>query len=146
MITCQIEAISYEELAKSMSEQAQSTFASLKDNEWRTAFATKLHTYAEFCITRDNSNIVGMIAFYSNCHDIGYAYISHVYVSPLYRRKGLFTCMYNCVEEYVRKKGFTEIRLEVDKANLTAISSYTKLGFAFLCEAKSSSLYMRKKL
>ena len=87
-----------------------------------------------------------MIAFYANGKGADYAYIPHVYVSPDYRGKGLFSKMFRIVEDYVRTRGFTEIRLEVDNNNCSAKSAYLRNGFVQVKAASPSSAYLVKDL
>lgn len=129
MIAYQIGRLSYDELVAYMRRQADDTFPSLKDEERLLAFATKLHAHAEFCLCRDDRELVGLIAFYANGQGADFAYISLVYVSPDYRKKGLFSRMLSIVEEHVREKSFSEIRVEVLKSNDNAIKCYLNDGF-----------------
>lgn len=144
MITCQIETIAFEELLNYMRFQANEAFPSLKDETKLLAFATKLHENAEFCLCRDEEDLVGMIAFYANGKGANFAYMPHVYVSPSYRVKGLFSKMLSIVEDYMRTKGFTEIRLEVDNNNGRAKSAYLRNGFVQGNIASPNSIYMTK--
>lgn len=143
-ITCKIEPISLEELLIYMRFQANEAFPSLKDKTKLHAFATKLYENAEFCLCRDEGNLVGMIAFYANGQGADFAYIPHVYVSPNYRKVGLFSRMLNTIEKYVQEKGFSEIRLEVEKDNDFAQSAYLRNGFTQYGIAGTDSIYMSK--
>lgn len=145
-ITSKIESISLEELLIYMRFQANEAFPSLKDKTKLLAFATKLHENAEFCLCRDEGKLVGMIAYYANGQGVDFAYIPHVYVSPNYRKIGLFSRMLNTIEEYVIKKGFSEIRLEVENDNWGAQSAYLKNGFLQKKIASPKSIYMVKSL
>ena len=128
-ISCQIESIALDELLHYMRFQADEAFPSLKDEVWLQTFTNKLHSNAKFCLCRDNNEPIGMIAFYANGQGADFAYIPHVYVSPDYRQKGLFTRMLGAVASYVKERGFHEIRLEVDKQNKRALQSYQCNGF-----------------
>lgn len=143
-ITCIIESISLEELLIYMRFQANEAFPSLKDKTKLLAFATKLHENAEFCLCRDEGKLVGMIAYYANGQGADFAYMPHVYVSPNYRKVGLFSRMLNTIEKYVQEKGFSEIRLEVEKNNLFALSAYLRNGFTQYGIASPDSIYMSK--
>ena len=143
-IICKIESISLEELLAYLRFQANEAFPSLKDNTKLLAFATKLHGNAEFCLCRDEGKLVGMIAYYANGQGADFAYIPHVYVSPKYRNKGLFATMLNKAECNIKKKGFSEIRLEVEKDNVIAQSAYLRYGFTQYSIASPCSIYMSK--
>ena len=145
-ITCKIEPISVEELLNYMRFQANEAFPSLKDEERLLSFATKLHENAEFCLCRDEEKLVGMIACYANGQGADFAYIPHVYVSPNYRKIGLFSRMLKTIEKYVQEKGFSEIRLEVENDNWGAQSAYLKNGFLQKKIASPKSIYMVKSL
>lgn len=144
MITCQIEPISIDELQDYMHRQADDVFPSLKNEEHLLAFAQKLHTYADFCLCRHDGQLVAMIAFYANGQGAKFAYISHVYVSPGYRQQGLFSRMLNTMISYVIAKGFSEIRLEVDKKNKVALQTYLRNGFNIGDVADTHSVYMMR--
>ena len=145
-ITCQLEQISLEELTAYMRFQADESFPSLKAENKLHAFASKLHDNADFCVSRDNGEMVGMIAYYANGQGADFAYISHVYVSPEYRKMNLFTTMFERVKLDVRHKGFTEIRLEVSKDNTIAQSAYSRNGFSPIEIESSDSIFMSKSL
>lgn len=145
-ITCQIEQIDYDELLGFMRQQAEDAFPALKDEEHLLAFSKKLYTHAELCLCRDNGKLVGMIAFYANGQGADFAYITHVYVSPKYRGWGLFAKMLQVMEKFVMKRGFAEIKLEVDNDNLRAQKAYIKQSFKIDSSANLNSKYMVKKL
>lgn len=144
-----IEQLQLDELKAFLREQAEDAFPDLKDEQRLNMLAEKWATNAEFCVCRDEKNLlVGMIAFYDNQPESGIAYIPHVYVSIEYRRNGFFTSMLDIVSSYVKEKGFHEIRLEVDKQNKCAQHSYQSNGFIIMCSSnsKGNSFYMRKQL
>lgn len=146
IITCQIESITFEELLHYMRFQANEAFPSLRDENRLLTFATKLHDNAEFCLYRDEGKVVGMIAFYANRRGASFAYIPHIYVEPKYRGLGVFSQMLHKIEDYVKSKGFSEIKLEVNKNNQRAQHAYHNHGFIESNEASASSIYMYKVL
>lgn len=125
----QIEQLDFDELCAFMRFQAEDAFPSLKDEGRLLSFATKLHAHAEFCVCRDDRELVGLIAFYANGQGADFAYIPLVYVSPDYRKKGLFSRMLSIVEKHVKERSFSEIRVEVLKNNDNAIKCYLNDGF-----------------
>ena len=145
-ITCQLEQISLEDLIAYMRFQADEAFPSLKDENKLHAFASKLHENANFCISRDKGELVGMIAYYANGQGTDFAYIPHVYVSPEYRKMKLFAAMLKIVVLDVKQKGFAEIRLEVRKDNTIAQSAYLRNGFSPIDVESSDSIFMSKSL
>lgn len=146
-MTYQIERLEFEELCAFLRLQAEDSFPNLKNEERLKMLAEKWSEYAEFCICRDDDEkLAGMIAFYSNNVLVGFAYIAHVYVTPEYRRHGLFSKMLEKMEVYVSGKGFHEIRLEVGKNNHSAQSAYLRNGFSQEANATTESDYMVKPL
>lgn len=134
-MTIAIEHLSLKELKSFLREQALDTFPALKDEHRLTMLAAKWYEHAEFCTCRDDSGqLVGMIAFYANQPETGIAYIPHIYVSPAYRGRGIFSQMLQRVVTNIKQKGYTSIKLEVSKDNMTAQKAYIKQGFQFLPE------------
>lgn len=145
-MTIAIEQLSLPELKSFLREQAQDAFPSLKDEDKLNVLAEKWQSHAEFCTCRLDNRLVGMIAFYANDSETGLAYIPHVYVSPFHRREGLFSKMLKLIEESITTRGFTKIKLEVDKNNLNAQAVYQKNGFSIIGETSLTSLYMTKMI
>ena len=67
---------------------------------------------------------------WSDWHCCWYLWIQSVYVSPDYRRNGVFTAMYNEVLKLAESEGVTQVRLYVDKDNKKAQTVYQKLGMS----------------
>lgn len=145
-MTIAIEQLSLSELKSFLREQAQDAFPSLRDEDKLNVLAEKWQSHAEFCTCRLDNRLVGMIAFYANDSETGLAYIPHVYVSPFHRREGLFSKMLKLIEESITTRGFTKIKLEVDKNNLNAQAVYQKNGFSIIGETSLTSLYMTKMI
>ena len=145
----QIERLGFEELSAFLRLQAEDSFPDLKEEERLNLLAEKWSKYAECSTCRnDDGHLIGMIAFYANAQGVEFAYIPHVYVSPKYRCKGIFSCMLEMVEKYTKEKGFFEIRLEVDKQNKRAQQSYQCNGFDIMPSQNPDiqSFYMSKKI
>lgn len=137
-----MDQISLSELSDYLHFQAEDTFPALKDEQRLAMLAEKWYHHAEFCTCRDDSGqLVGMIAFYANQPETGIAYIPHIYVSPAYRGRGIFSQMFQKVVAYVKQKGYTSIKLEVSKDNMTAQKAYIKQGFQFLPEKNRGVLH-----
>lgn len=145
-MTIAIESLSLLELKAFLREQALDAFPALQDEGRLTMLAEKWHTHAEFCTCRDEGILVGMIAFYANQPECGVAYIPHVYVSPGFRRQGAFRQMLQTVESNIEKKGFKEVKLEVQNENTRAQKAYLKYGFSVLSTSDDNSIYMNKLL
>jgi ribosomal protein S18 acetylase RimI-like enzyme len=56
--------------------------------------------------------------------------ISHVAVSPEYRRRGIATLLLAQAENEAREQGFTKLVLEVEIGNSSAFKAYEKFGFS----------------
>jgi len=57
-----------------------------------------------------------------------YWWIQSVYVVPEYRRKGVFTSLFNAVDSAAKEEGVRSIRLYVDRTNSSAQECYHKQG------------------
>lgn len=147
-MTFQIERLEFEELCSFLRLQAEDSFLDLKDDNRLKMLAEKWSSNAECSTCRnDVGQLIGMIAFYANGKGVDFAYIPHVYVSPMYRRKGVFSKMLEFVERYITEKGFREIRLEVAKHNNRAQHSYQCNGFDIMPSLNTGhSFYMSKKV
>jgi len=60
------------------------------------------------------------------------AYIFSFRVKPQYRKIGLGTSIMKFIEENLQKRGYSEIRLNVAKDNLTALRLYESLGYRII--------------
>jgi ribosomal protein S18 acetylase RimI-like enzyme len=146
-MTFQIEQLGLEELSAFLCLQAEDSFPDLKDEERLKMLAEKWSKYAECSTCRtDEGLLVGMIAFYANGQGTDFAYIPHVYVSLEYRQQGLFGKMLRMMEAYVKQKGYTEIKLEVNNDNVIAKNSYLRQGFVENMIASEETIYMIKTI
>ena len=59
-----------------------------------------------------------------------YLWIQSVYVSPVYRRNGIYKAMYDEVLKLAKSEGISQVRLYVDKDNEKAQTVYQKLGMS----------------
>lgn len=146
-MTITIEHLQLEELKTFLHIQADDAFPDLKDENRLSILAEKWHKYAEFCTCRDEKNLlVGMVAFYANQPSEGIVYIPHVYVASRHRCKGIFKRMLYEVECIARERGFSVMKLEVQKDNKNALRSYERTGFLLTGVASSKSLFLTKVL
>jgi ribosomal protein S18 acetylase RimI-like enzyme len=58
-----------------------------------------------------------------------YAYLGFMYVKPEYRGNSVNKLVIEKLQEWCKKQGINECRLEVYQDNLPAIKAYEKLGF-----------------
>lgn len=142
-----IEPLPLEELQAFLREQAEDAFPDLKDEQRLTMLSEKWHANAEFCICcNGEGRLVGMIAFYANQPESGVVYIPHVYVSVAHRGQNLMSSMLNTIKEYVKKRGFLYMRLEVEKSNERAHKAYAHYGFSVVGDATVKSIFMQYKI
>lgn len=59
-----------------------------------------------------------------------FAYLGFMYVKPEHRGKGLNQLILDALLDWAKRRGLTEIRLEVYSDNASAIKAYQKAGFA----------------
>ena len=59
-----------------------------------------------------------------------YLWIQSVYVSPDYRKNGIYKAMYEEVMRLARSEGISQVRLYVDKDNKKAQTVYQKVGMS----------------
>ena len=77
----------------------------------------------------ENQTLVGLIAAYFNDLNKGAGFITNVSVLKNYMGQGIASeLLKNCIQ-YARQKKITEMQLEVDKKNMTAILFYKKYNF-----------------
>ena len=145
-ITCQIEKPSYAELLGYMRFQIADAFPLLRGEERIKSFTDKLYAHAKFCLCRDNGYLVGMMAYYANGKGADFVYLSQAYISPSYRKKGLYNRMLAIVTNDARERGFHEMRLEVDKENKTAITCHLSNGFVKIETDTPNSFFMNKAI
>jgi ribosomal protein S18 acetylase RimI-like enzyme len=139
-----IERLSLTELKSFLQKQADEFFFDLRDKNRLTTLAEKWSTLALFSTCRDERmDLVGMIAFYANRCEGKVSYIPHVYVSSEYRGFKVFSSMMRLVEDYVKRKGYIYLRLEVKKDNIIAQRAYLHYGFSFIEDASESSFFMQ---
>ena len=57
-----------------------------------------------------------------------YWWVQSVYVKPAHRGRGLFRAMYSKVKDMATQKGVSQVRLYVERTNLSARQVYEKVG------------------
>lgn len=97
------------------------------------------------CITV-NSKVAGFISYYCNDSIMKNGYISMLVVRGAFQGKGLGTLLMNSAINNCRCNGMERIRLEVDRANETAIGFYQKIGFMKEGNASEHSDYYVMKI
>lgn len=90
--------------------------------------------HVDFIVAEIESNVIG--CGYSRIQKAKpylkhqeYAYLGFMYVQPSHRGKGINQMIIEKLRELAKKRGMTELRLEVYAGNLSAIKAYEKAGF-----------------
>ena len=107
-------------------------FPDFNDDHFLESRAKKISNLADFITCRTLSgNLIGMIAFYMNRPPL--CYISHVSLLGGYKGQGLLN-------------GYTLMKLEVLKSNISAINSYCNCGFKIIDNDSSERFFMVKEI
>ena len=110
------------------------------------AYAEKLSKYANFYLGVENEEPFGLSVFYSNDKISKTAYISLIGIKETKRNKGLGGWLLSKSEDKAKEDGMTQISLEVDCDNNSAISFYERKGYTVSTKSQRNSLYMNKQL
>lgn len=133
---------SKEEIIAVMENCSDSFFDQSKsNNDSVNSMADKFYQYAVVFAAYYNQEAAGFIAFYCNDNVTFQAYLSMIVVSNKYHNLGIGSKLLNKMEQYCTKRGFKNIKLEVNKENFRAIDFYTKRGFEWCGPASSQSDY-----
>ena len=84
-----------------------------------------------YYIAEDNGEIAGSFLITPEWSDWRNCYIwwfQSVYVLPLYRRKGIFSIMYNETRKQAESEGAGGLRLYVETENRVAMKTYEAMG------------------
>lgn len=85
-----------------------------------------------YLLAMDNKKVAGTMLLqheWSEWRNQDVLWIHSVYIIPEYRRKGIFSQLYNEVKQRVLKDpNISGMRLYVDKTNKSAIEVYQKIG------------------
>lgn len=110
------------------------------------AYAEKLSKNANFYLGIENEEPFGLSVFYSNDKTNKTAYISLIGIKATERNKGLGGWLLSRSEDKAKEDGMTQISLEVDCDNSSAISFYEGKGYTISTKSQRNSLYMNKQL
>ena len=90
-------------------------------------------------VARDDGRIVGIayVATIPSVEHCGFvAWLEELYVTPIYRSRGIGTALVEAVLERARKMGIVAIDLEIDAGHSRAESLYRRLGFQPLSRSR----------
>ena len=109
-------------------------------------YSKKIYDFAITFEAWEESRLVGLIAVYFNDISTKIGFITNVSVSPNCLGKGIAKKLLKLSKEYAKNQFYTEIKLEVDKNNLKAISLYKKNGFELIPEELNNNLVFKHKV
>lgn len=130
---------------KNAYEQMRCTFPDL-ENIYEEYLKKISRTADVFCVKTDKEKVCGFLAMYNNDSINHIAYITLIGIDEKYRKHHIGSMLLSKGIEFAKTQGMTQIRLEVNKSNETAIKFYKKHEFEFENVATEKSFYMRKIL
>lgn len=109
-------------------------------------YVDKVLRFGNMYVIKCDEKIKGFIIFYSNDEKNRKAYVSLIVVSKEFRRQNVGTDLIKICETISKNLGMNMIRLEVDRDNESAQRFYQVLGFSFVDDGETESLYMEKNI
>jgi ribosomal protein S18 acetylase RimI-like enzyme len=106
-------------------------------------YIAKLFEYSITIEAWVGEQLIALVAVYCNNYETREAYISSVIVSKDYQKYGIASNLLLSTMEYVKKRKFQSLALEVNKKNYPAYQLYLKLGF-FELKEKENTILMKK--
>ena len=110
------------------------------------AYADKINNFANVYAARNENGNFGIAVFYANDINEKKAYISLIGIKKEMQGSGQGGWLLSCCEAVAAENGMTQVLLEVDSDNSTAIRFYEKHGYVFVSHTDRSSMYMKKDL
>ena len=84
-----------------------------------------------YWVAKYEGRIIGSLMItreWSDWNNEWYWWIQSVYVTPAYRKQGVYKAMYQKVKDAAKENNVSQIRLYADKTNLSAQRAYQSLG------------------
>ena len=84
-----------------------------------------------YWVAKYEGRIIGSLMItreWSDWNNEWYWWIQSVYVTPEYRKQGVYKAMYQKVKDAAKENNVSQIRLYADKTNLSAQKAYQSLG------------------
>lgn len=105
-------------------------------------YARKIATSAERFEAWSVDSLIGLVAVYLGNRASSEAFITNVSVIPEWQGRGIASQLLERCVSSLRDLGVTEVGLEVNKNNLTAIELYRRLAFT-ICETQGNNFKMK---
>jgi len=106
-------------------------------------YLDKVFQRAELIVHRVAEKTLGFVFFYCNSKSKDFSYITLIATSNAARGQGIGYSLVNQVLFLSKLRGFRACRLEVRKANMSALAFYERMGFQII-EERSNKLLMSK--
>ena len=110
------------------------------------SYAGKISKLANIYVAKQDGKNFGIAVFYANDTISKKAYISLIGLKEDSRGKGHGRFMLSQCENLAKNDGMTQMWLEVDSDNTSAISFYEKNGYSFVEQSDRDSMYLKKYL
>lgn len=84
-----------------------------------------------YLVARNAGDVVASLMItreWSDWNAEWYWWVQSVYVKPAHRGRGLFRAMYSKVKDMATQKGVSQVRLYVERTNLSARQVYERVG------------------
>jgi ribosomal protein S18 acetylase RimI-like enzyme len=140
-ISYQIKTAGKEQIYSHLMECNDSFVPPLTERVNIAEYSQKLYEKAVTFEAWSNNKLIGLIAAYFDDTNSS-SFITDVSIIKKYMKLGIATNLLNMCITYTREKKIKEIKLEVHKDNLPAITFYNKFDFA-KTDTKEDSLVMK---
>jgi ribosomal protein S18 acetylase RimI-like enzyme len=117
------------EIADHLAQNDDAFIPRLSERVGITDYASKIVSSAERFEAWASGALVGLVAAYCNDTDTRTAHVTSVSVSPEYRHHGLASRLLGECVEFVKRRQFIGISLDVDQENPRAVGLYEAKGF-----------------
>ncbi len=134
-----------DELGRILQSYMNSLYTPFQSNSELSEYIDKISSLATIISINRGCVMSGFIAFYENDEINKVGFITMLSVDDMMRNKGLGITLVEMCIQYLQRKGFSRMRLEVLKSNIPAFNLYNKTGFTTVTE--SNTIYtMERKL
>ena len=81
------------------------------------------------CRLNVDNRLIGIAILYMNDPKKEFTFLTYIRINEEWRKKGISTRLFELMFAEMRKRGFSQMRLEVKRTNLPALGLYRKMGF-----------------